>query len=252
MEVNQFEIYSLWSWREETPDELGERMLRNLDALAAISPLFQDWTFLDLFPDALEMNEDNLQELLFPLDEVRPRMTQMVERGVCQDDDGQPESEGGYSVIAFCGENQSPQAVTLKAHGGGIVEGRQREATFETSDSIAADPAIVAYPAFKAVLLSLVESWDVDWARAYSSELRPLWKETYRQRFDLAWITYLSAPLASRIVPPKDALVERTKDGGLLLIAAEETFDASNPMHMAAAQSIAVALEPINKSWARA
>ena len=47
------------------------------------------------------------------------------------------------------------------------------------------------------------------------------------------------------------------KDGcsganGLLLIAAEETFDVSNPNHMAAAQSIADALEPLNKPRRRA
>jgi hypothetical protein len=251
MEVNQFKICSQWSLREETPHELGERMLRNLDALAAISPLFRDWTFIDLFPDPLEMNEDNFHELLFPLDEVRSRMTQMVERGVCQDDDQQPDPESGYSVVAYCGEDLSP-AATLEIRGGGIYPVTRREAKFETSDSIAADSAIVAYPAFKAVLLSLVESWDVDWAQAYSRELQDHWPKAYFQKFDLSWMTYLSAPLARRIVPPKDALVEQTKDGGLLMIAAEETFDASNPMHMAAAQSIAVALEPINKSWARA
>jgi hypothetical protein len=252
MEVNSFTIYSQWSWREETPGELGERMLRNLDALAAISPLFRDWTFLDLFRNGLEMTEENIQEFLFPLDEVRSRMTQMVERGVGKDDDWQPEPSGGYSMVAYCGEDLSSPAVTLSICGGGTVPSRQREATFETSERVAADPAIIAYPVFKAVFLSLVESWDVDWARAFSSDLRPHWKETYLQRFDLTWMTYLSAPFASRIVPPKDTLVERTKDGGLLLIAAEETFDASNPNHMAAAQSIAVGLEPLNKPRRRA
>jgi hypothetical protein len=247
MEVNQFKIYSQWSWREETPDELGERVLRNLDALAAISPLFRDWTFLDLFRNGLEMTKENIQEFLFPLDEFRTRMTQMVERGVRKDDDWQPNPERGYSLVAFCGEDHSSQAVILKVSGGGIYPVTDHEAIFETSNSIAADPAIVAYPVFKAVFLSLVESWDVDWARAFSSELRSHWKETYLQRFDLAWMTYLSAPFARRIVPPKDALVEQMKDGGLLLIAAEETFDASNPKHMAAAQSIADALEPLNK-----
>ena len=247
MEVNQFKIYSQWSLREETPAELGERVLRNLDALAAISPLFRDWTFLDLFRNGLEMTEENIQEFLFPLDEVRSRMTQMVERGVSKDDDWQPDPDSGYSLVAYCGEDYSSQAVTLTVHGGGIYPVTDRDAIFETSEYVATDPAIVAYPVFKAVFLSLVESWNVDWARAYSSELRNHWKETYPQRFDLSWMTYLSAPFARRIVPPKDAIVEQTKDGGLLLIAAEETFDVSNPNHMAAAHSIADALEPLNK-----
>jgi hypothetical protein len=34
--------------------------------------------------------------------------------------------------------------------------------------------------------------------------------------------------------------------GGLLLIAAEETFDTANPRHMAAARAIREALTPLN------
>jgi len=251
MEVNQLVIYSRWSGREESPAELGERMLRNLDALAAISPLFRGWTFNDLSRPALEMTEDNVHEYLFPLDEVRPRMTQFVERGVSKDDDWQPNPAGGYSLVASCGYNSS-QYVSLTAHGGGMVTSWYRDASFKTSYRVAPDPAIVTYPTFKAVLLSLAESWDVDWAQAYSRELQEHWQQTFIRTFDLAWMTYLSAPFARRIVPPKDALVERMNNGGLLLIAAEETFDASNPNHIAAAQSIADALEPLNKPRRRA
>jgi hypothetical protein len=41
-------------------------------------------------------------------------------------------------------------------------------------------------------------------------------------------------------------LIERTRDGGLLMIAAEETFDIANPDHVARARSIVNALAPLN------
>jgi hypothetical protein len=59
-------------------------------------------------------------------------------------------------------------------------------------------------------------------------------------------ITDLSAPLAAQISPPEDILVEHPEGGGLLLIAAEETFDIFNPQHMAAARRIRAALAPLN------
>jgi hypothetical protein len=64
--------------------------------------------------------------------------------------------------------------------------------------------------------------------------------------FDLSWLTYLSQPLASRIVPPEDTCVERMENGGLLFIATKEPFDVQNPIHMAAAVRIRDALGPIN------
>jgi hypothetical protein len=67
-----------------------------------------------------------------------------------------------------------------------------------------------------------------------------------RLNFDLDWMVYLSAPLAARIAPPKNVAFERMEGGGLLLIAAEETFDTENPQHMAASHAIRDALAPLN------
>jgi len=64
--------------------------------------------------------------------------------------------------------------------------------------------------------------------------------------FNLSWMVYLSAPLARRITVPSDVIVEQLADGGLIMIAAEETFDAANPKHLARARSILNALEPLN------
>jgi hypothetical protein len=41
-----------------------------------------------------------------------------------------------------------------------------------------------------------------------------------------------SAPLAEKLVPPSDIPTERTPDSGLLMIAAQERLDPTNPEQM--------------------
>jgi hypothetical protein len=147
--------------------------------------------------------------------------------------------------------------VVLNARGGGVVDPRAglRLAEFYTHPNVAPDRSIVSYPVFRAVLLSVVSAWDVRHAQAYSADLSKLWNQPSKRFLDLAWMTYVEPALAKKVAPPRDVLVERTDDGGLLMIAAEETFDTSNPAHMAAARRIMNALARVNaeeeKTWER-
>src|SRR5258706_9498710 len=59
------------------------------------------------------------------------------------------------------------------------------------------------------------------------------------------WITYLAAPFAAKIAPPRSAMCEQV-DGGLLMSATQETFRLDNPVHVAVARDIDAALAPIN------
>jgi len=226
---------------------LGGRTLRCLDAISALSPIFRDWKFIDLFRDPDEMTEKNIDEFLYPLVEVRSRITEVVERGISDNGVGEPDSRVGYSISVSNYGVPKSQHVTLSAHGGGLPSwaGLPRNACFRTSYGADPDPAIVAYPMFKSILLAIMSSWDVDYAKAYSRDLSELSTDS-RPFGRLSWMVYLSAPLVRRIEIPTDVLIERTRDGGLLMIAAEETFDVANPAHIAAARSIVAALEPLN------
>jgi len=102
------------------------------------------------------------------------------------------------------------------------------------------------YPVFKAALNAIVDEWQVDYARAYPEDLKTFRRRPDPLTFDLAWMTYLSPKFARNVAAPDGMRVERTRDGGLLMIAADETFDTSNPKHMAAAESIRTALAGLN------
>jgi hypothetical protein len=57
--------------------------------------------------------------------------------------------------------------------------------------------------------------------------------------FHIPWIAYLSAPLAAGLELPPEIPTERTPDGGLLMIAAEERLDPTNPEHLRRARILA-------------
>jgi hypothetical protein len=265
MKFWEFKIAADWEPRAESAETLGRRALKTIDALADASPHFTKWWFADNRVDIEPMIDAGidaeaisklLQERQVPLEAARNRMTEVVEYGVRKDDDGGPEPAGGYGISAFNyqASKAPPFGATFSAHGGGVVDPRAglRYAQFETA--VDPDPVIVSYPVFKAVLKSIVSAWEVRKAQAYSAALYELWN-TPSMSFNLAWMTYLSPELARGFAPPGDVLVEYIDGGGVLMIAAEETFDTANPTHMAAARSIANALAGINadeeKTWQR-
>jgi hypothetical protein len=246
--ANHFIIDARRMPRDESPEELGERTLRCLDAIVPLHPAFHDWEFIRRSRDPDEMEEDNYREFLWPLDQARLRMTDVVDKwAIMVDDFGQPEPKDGYSILA-CNLFASPsQVVSLGVRGGGLMRwtGAMRKATFDTNMTHEADPTIVSYPVFKSVLMAIISCWDVEFAQVYSHDLVELW-EPILPLFNLSWMVYLSAPLAQKITLPADVLVERLADGGLIMIAAEETFDVANSKHLARARSILNALEPLN------
>jgi hypothetical protein len=69
------------------------------------------------------------------------------------------------------------------------------------------------------------------------------------------WVDDLSfGAICGRISPPPSAIVERTPDGEMLLLATDETFAAENSIHVAVADEIQLALQPLqdeDERWLR-
>jgi len=119
--VNRFHIRSNWKPRVEAPEELGVRTLRSLDSISALSPLFRDWIFLDLFRDPFEMTEENIGEFLFPLEKVRSQISEIVKRGARKDDFGGHDPRGGYGISVSNSNVSDAERVKFSAHGGALV-----------------------------------------------------------------------------------------------------------------------------------
>jgi len=101
---------------------------------------------------------------------------------------------------------------------------------------------IIAYPAFKAALLALVESFHATHCSAYPMQIMDFWDP--KRHLRIGWMSYVSPRFAPLITPPPSAIAERTAQGGLLMSATQDTFRADNPAHLAAAHDILKALAP--------
>ena len=86
--------------------------------------------------------------------------------------------------------------------------------------------------------------------QAYTDAIQQYWDQP-RRVLELSWMTYLSEFFAQMMTIPKDVFVEKVPDGGIMLCAAKEDFDVTNPQHMAAARSLRDALSPLNKLYIR-
>ena len=172
----------------------------------------------------------------------------------------QPWPKQGYAAGALIIKDDKSRRISLRIHAGGTKKG---DISLRTGEwNVLPDPSIVTYPIFKAALLAINAIWLPPWACAYAfrsntvkvPEIFPGGLQGYRLErlplipseptfpasdFHIPWLAYLSAPLAGGLDLPAEILTERTPDGGLLMIAAEERLEPTNPEHLRRARILA-------------
>lgn len=250
MDGNKFSILTYWNARPDTPAAIGEKFLRTLDAVAARVPHFSSWGVENPDFDIDLVTEDNWREMVadacLPLETVRDHFTDYIERCVRGGADD-PSPTEGYSTFAV---NETgvvelcPKSFDVSIRAGNQSEFNQ--ASFEMgSVDVTPAPEIVTYAVVKSVFLSLLSIWGGDFGHVRSGALAELSRHP-RTNFELDWMTYLSPALAEQVLPLNGIRYETLGDGGILLIAAEETFDTNNAEHMAASLRMRAAMSPIN------
>lgn len=182
---------------------------------------------------------------LVPFETARPKLIEII--GRCSDnaDSKKPVPSRGYCIGATNTAAPSPDRVRFDINAGGTSQSGPgfRAARLWTGFEYLPNPALTTYPIFKSALLAIVDAWDSDYAVATTSALDGYLTEP--APFHPAWMTYLSAKLASHIEVPHDVMAEKTEDGGILMSATQETFDAKNPKHMEAAKRIQQVVAPL-------
>jgi hypothetical protein len=120
-----------------------------------------------------------------PLDGLRETLPKAIAAKVARADDGSPTPILGYYFFANNNLNDRPRSLTLNANVGSALS---NFAQIRTGCGVVPDPTIIAYPAFKAALLALVESFDATCCSAYPLKVIDLWPDD-DQSFCLAWIS---------------------------------------------------------------
>jgi hypothetical protein len=219
----------------ESPASIGAKLLNTLDALSRIDPTtFCNWDIMDL--PAIDS---------LPLAAARSRIAAIIEKNVSRDDFGEPDPDwGGYRAVASTGHGLSPRRMSLR-----IVSGAKRDGGTHLQageHDMFPDPVVVTYPVFRASLLAINAIWPPAWACAYAFRMDydkvPLIPGAALfpySRFHIPWLAYLSAPLAAGLELQPEIKTERTPDGGLLMIAAEQRLEPTDPEHLRRARILA-------------
>jgi len=241
-------IRSRWRGRTATPPAIGAKLLKTLDALSAIDPIFANWEIIN----ARKMSSA-------PLAAARHHIAEVIADGVVLDDFREPDPDCGSYAHASVGKFKDPRSVSLVVDAGGRYAGGTL-LEFAAHD-VATDLAIVTYPLFKAALLAINAIWLAPWACAQSFRSGAVsvpidfgGAQAFRldsvpqvpsepkfpdSIFHIPWIAYLSAPLTTGLELTPEILTERTPDGGLLMSAATERLDPTNPEHVRRARILA-------------
>jgi hypothetical protein len=228
----EYKIYASWGPRAEPPEAIAARYLACTDRLKQNHPAYDNWIF-------------NLKGKPKKFDALRGTLAAAVAANVDRAESGRPTPIYGYwATVTNTMKKVHPSSVSLRVNAGAWVSSGYfcNSALIKTGNNVVPDPSIIAYPAFKAALLAIVESFDATYCSAYPQQIMDFWDPARHLR--IAWMSYVAPRFAPLITPPPFAIAERTAQGGLLLSATQETFRVDNPAHLAVAQDILKALAP--------
>ncbi len=230
--INGYFITATWGPRAETPSEISIRFFRMIDAFKPIDPVLAPWLYGR--KSSLESHRNNF--------------AQEIEETVGRDDFDEVELNSGYWFGVRSPDGPAlNRRFSINCHvGKSFGNEYANQVVFKESTSVQPAPEMHSRRIFHSALLAIVEAWDPATVEANCGWLAQ--RRTYDAHFRSAWMRYLRPALARQAKPPASAIVEYLPNGGILLSATEQTFDADNPQHVAAAEQIAAALESLRSA----
>jgi hypothetical protein len=241
MSGQAFKLFAAWGPRADDTRACAARLACMLEELSKAHPAFAHW------------NEQAWRraDATRPFCSMPPRIDELSAVFGARPKQRVHGRERGYSASAWNGLNNSCGLWFRVTCGDGnqwpsIYFSNSFSMEMSARDAENAD--LTSAASMRAVLLAVVAGWDPAWAEITDWRYKNALKNPEGKPgppFRSGWMTYLSAPYAQRISPPPEAITEPVLGGGMLLLSTREPFDAENPTHVAAADAIQLALEPI-------
>ena len=225
---------SLKDKRESIP-EVAMRLATLLDTLGQIDPLVSQW---------FSMMDGDRPTPLKP----DPRM---LEKSILYWAD-EKIKEDPNEVYTFCATTNGyenvwrPEDLNIVLTAGALGS---NGVWFHTALTLAPNPHLVSYSLFKKILFATADAFDPKYSSAYPTALDRdvMIPEGKKLPIFAGWMVLLPRDLARQITPPPQAIQQTREDGSLFMAATDETFDASNPAHVAGSKAIQDAIAPVNK-----
>jgi hypothetical protein len=194
------------------------RVLEMTDGLSELAPSKSHWRFVD-----------GADFKVTPLAEAASDMASFLARNIRGDSGAEPDPEDGYVLVLIGSENDGDTVAGNDLHLTAVVGSKSSNSLrFQVGDiRHPNDFSLITYPVYKAALECIASVWACPWALAYTFDTSS--PHTRRQTpFDVAWMAYLSAPLAQDMAPPPEIVAERTGGGGMVLCVAPTVIDPSS------------------------
>jgi hypothetical protein len=228
-----YSIDAVWRIEPTSPALLGNKFVGILDAISNAAPKAGEW-LLGLPPYVGGH---------LTISQARPNIAAWVNENVATME-GVPEPEEGYKLIALNMAEPVSKMMSLISRIGYRLGD---SISFRVGDPVGpSDLETVTYALFRAAMLGIIAYLPPVWANAkvyvpgYTGvSLAPGVPSYSAPNYGRSWLSYLCAPLTEGLVPPVGVPCERTPDGGLLMVAAEERLDPTDPDHMRRSQAIA-------------
>ena len=220
-DATHFYVNAVWTKRQESAESVADRYVRFIDAVTPLHPLLSDWIACG-------------KRKPIPFATARRDLVKIVQERIDRDDDGTPEPRGGYGFSAYTREEPGFELRGRVGRDYSMPDLNRFQ--FSTTLGYWPKPSMITFDLFRLATLATIACWKPLFCSTQSSTLQP--HMAPRTWFHASWFTYVHPSLVHRVASPNIPVVESTPDGGLLLGAASETFDVSNPAHLAAALSI--------------
>ncbi|MBV9552217.1 MAG: immunity 52 family protein [Alphaproteobacteria bacterium] len=238
-EVNHIQAY--WRPRAESAKNCAIRLISMLDGLAEAHFAFAHWN-----RQACSRAAANLQAWRMPPN--IGELTTVFEDGrQFKDVPRIPWPELGYWISAWNGLDP-PYGTSLMVCAGGYTDSRPFPNTVDLKVNRAGpdNKDLTNGGVLKSALLAVATAWDPDYAVVVPWDY---WSRSFGDRgypnLRSGWMTYLAPKYANQIKPPPAAIVEPVPGDGMLLLATEEQFSMDSPAHLAVADAIQKALDPL-------
>jgi hypothetical protein len=120
---------------------------------------------------------------------------------------------------------------------------------FHTADDCPPNPRLVTFSLFKQIMFASADAFDIEFSHAEPAafDVDTVLPDRKKRPIMAGWMLLLRPELASQITPPPQVIQQTRADGSLFMAATEETFDVTNPAHVAASKAMQDAIEPINR-----
>jgi len=233
-----------WPARREGADAIARRIARMQENLSRCDARLRRWYEVGMTPAGAAV----------PLPLAPSSLARRLAQSHLPPAALEPDADQGFDLVASNGE-QGPTHASLVIRAGSDGSGLDWGNDMVNHVGIGFEPpepanaGLLAAEVLKPVLLALIDAWE-----PLVGNIRPLrlidrWAGDppmiEQLRCHGGWMTYVAAPESHQIEPPHRAIVEETPDGGLLMLATPNTFDAGDPAHLDAALAIHQALEPL-------